>query len=93
MKYFVLGALASGLLLYGMSMIYGAAGTLEISSVADMLFSNRADKLILGFGVVFLVAGIAFKLGVDSVRLVKKIDYRVLGHAAIITSLYPSLAR
>jgi len=64
MKYFVLGALASGLLLYGMSMIYGATGTLEISGVADMLFSNRADKLVLGFGVVFLVAGIAFKLGV-----------------------------
>jgi len=64
MKYFVLGALASGLLLYGMSMIYGATGTLQISGVADMLFSGKADKFILGFGIVFLLAGIAFKLGV-----------------------------
>ena len=64
MKYFVLGALASGLLLYGISMIYGATGTLEITAVAERLFSNQADMLVLVFGVVFLVAGIAFKLGV-----------------------------
>ena len=64
MKYFVLGALASGLLLYGMSMIYGATGTLEISAVAERLFAGQANKLILVFGVVFLVSGIAFKLGV-----------------------------
>lgn len=64
MKYFVLGALASGLLLYGMSMIYGATGTLEISAIAERLFNGQANKTILGFGVVFLVAGIAFKLGV-----------------------------
>lgn len=64
MKYFVLGALASGLLLYGMSMIYGATGTLEISAVAERLFNGQANKTILGFGVVFLVSGIAFKLGV-----------------------------
>ena len=64
MKYFVLGALASGLLLYGMSMIYGATGTLEISAVAERLFSGQANKTILGFGLVFLVAGIGFKLGV-----------------------------
>ncbi len=64
MKYFVLGALASGLLLYGMSMIYGATGTLEISAVAERLISGQANKTILGFGIVFLVSGIAFKLGV-----------------------------
>jgi NADH-quinone oxidoreductase subunit N len=64
MKYFVLGALASGLLLYGMSMVYGATGTLEISAVAERIISGQADKNILLFGVVFLVAGIAFKLGV-----------------------------
>ncbi len=63
MKYFVLGALASGLLLYGMSMVYGATGTLEIPAVAARLFSGQGDRLILVFGVVFLVAGIAFKLG------------------------------
>ena len=64
MKYFVLGALASGLLLYGISMIYGATGTLAIPSVAERLFSGQNDSLVLVFGVVFLVAGIAFKLGV-----------------------------
>lgn len=64
MKYFVLGALASGLLLYGMSMIYGSTGTLEISAVAERLFNGQANKTILAFGVVFLVSGIAFKLGV-----------------------------
>ena len=64
MKYFILGALASGLLLYGMSMIYGATGTLDISAVAASLFSRHADRVILGFGVVFLICGIGFKLGV-----------------------------
>ena len=64
MKYFVLGALASGLLLYGMSMIYGATGTLEITAVAERLFMGQADQTILVFGIVFLVSGVAFKLGV-----------------------------
>ena len=64
MKYFVLGALASGLLLYGMSMVYGATGSLEISAVAQRLFAGEGNKTILVFGVVFLVSGIAFKLGV-----------------------------
>jgi NADH-quinone oxidoreductase subunit N len=64
MKYFVLGALASGLLLYGMSMIYGATGTLEITGVAERLYSGDVNKNVLVFGLVFLVAGLAFKLGV-----------------------------
>ncbi|OHC66572.1 MAG: NADH-quinone oxidoreductase subunit N [Rhodocyclales bacterium GWA2_65_20] len=64
MKYFVLGALASGLLLYGMSMVYGATGTLEIGAVAQSIFHGDATKTILVFGLVFIVAGIAFKLGV-----------------------------
>ncbi|MDK9724300.1 MAG: NADH-quinone oxidoreductase subunit NuoN [Sterolibacteriaceae bacterium MAG5] len=63
MKYFVLGALASGLLLYGMSMVYGATGTLEIGAVAQAIYHGDANKTILVFGLVFLVAGIAFKLG------------------------------
>ncbi|PKO84246.1 MAG: NADH-quinone oxidoreductase subunit NuoN [Betaproteobacteria bacterium HGW-Betaproteobacteria-11] len=63
MKYFVLGALASGLLLYGMSMIYGATGNLEIGSIAQALLQDKADKTVLVFGLVFIVAGIAFKLG------------------------------
>ncbi|MBU1236218.1 MAG: NADH-quinone oxidoreductase subunit NuoN [Gammaproteobacteria bacterium] len=64
MKYFVLGALASGLLLYGMSMIYGATGTLEVGLIAQALQDGIANRTILVFGLVFLVAGIAFKLGV-----------------------------
>ena len=64
MKYFVLGALASGLLLYGMSMIYGATGTLEFSGIAQSVYHQAANKNVLLFGVVFLMAGIAFKLGV-----------------------------
>lgn len=63
MKYFVLGALASGLLLYGMSMVYGTTGTLEIGGVAQAVFHGDANKTILIFGLVFIVAGIAFKLG------------------------------
>jgi NADH-quinone oxidoreductase subunit N len=58
MKYFVLGALASGLLLYGMSMIYGA------TEVAKVIGSGSSDKTILVFGLVFTVCGTAFKLGV-----------------------------
>jgi len=64
MKYFVLGALASGLLLYGMSMIYGATGTLEITGIAERLNSGGVNESVLVFGLVFLVAGLAFKLGV-----------------------------
>ncbi len=63
MKYFILGALASGFLLYGMSMLYGATGTLDISAVATKLGTGTVDKSILVFGLVFVVAGLAFKLG------------------------------
>ena len=67
MKYFVLGALASGLLLYGLSMIYGATGTLTIPEVAKQIAGqtgNAAQQHLLVFGLVFVVSGIAFKLGV-----------------------------
>jgi NADH-quinone oxidoreductase subunit N len=64
MKYFVLGALASGLLLYGMSMLYGATGTLESPLLAARLFSGGMTEYTVLFGLVFVVAGIAFKLGV-----------------------------
>jgi len=64
MKYFVLGALASGFLLYGMSMIYGATGFLEINKISEVTSAGKADPMILVFGLVFLVAGLAFKLGV-----------------------------
>ncbi|HRJ22736.1 MAG TPA: NADH-quinone oxidoreductase subunit NuoN [Thauera sp.] len=64
MKYFVLGALASGLLLYGMSMVYGATGSLEFSAIAQAIYNQSANQTVLMFGLVFLVAGICFKLGV-----------------------------
>jgi NADH-quinone oxidoreductase subunit N len=63
MKYFVLGALASGFLLYGMSMLYGATGTLDIGGISAAAASGTINKTILIFGLVFLVAGLAFKLG------------------------------
>lgn len=63
MKYFVLGALASGMLLYGMSMIYGATGQLEIPKIAQVIADGKANGTILVFGLVFLVAGLGFKLG------------------------------
>src|SRR5262249_32459133 len=52
MKYFVLGALASGMLLYGMSMLYGATGTLELTRMADVIGSGAADRTILVFALV-----------------------------------------
>jgi len=67
MKYFVLGALASGLLLYGMSMLYGATGTLTLADVAKQVALASRDgtqQTFLVFGLVFVVAGVAFKLGV-----------------------------
>jgi NADH-quinone oxidoreductase subunit N len=63
MKYFVLGALASGFLLYGISMLYGATGTLDLLEVAKVTASGSVNKTVLVFGVVFIVAGLAFKLG------------------------------
>jgi NADH-quinone oxidoreductase subunit N len=64
MKYFVLGALASGLLLYGMSMMYGATGALGLQQVATALSTGTVDHQVATIGLVFIVAGLAFKLGV-----------------------------
>ncbi len=63
LKYFVLGALASGLLLYGMSLLYGLTGTLDVRHIAAALVNVTSSNLILVFALVFIVAGIAFKLG------------------------------
>ena len=63
MKYFVLGALASGMLLYGMSMVYGATASLGIGDVMSAIQSGQANSTVLKFGLVFIVAGIGFKLG------------------------------
>jgi len=63
MKYFVLGALASGFLLYGMSMIYGGAGSLDHGRIASAFADGQISRTVFTFGVVFIVAGLAFKLG------------------------------
>lgn len=68
MKYFVLGALASGMLLYGMSMIYGMTGSLNISAITSALqeippLDSGPKNPVLILGVVFIVAGLAFKFG------------------------------
>jgi NADH-quinone oxidoreductase subunit N len=63
MKYFVLGALASGFLLYGMSMLYGATGTLDINELAHRINGGQTIHSVLILGTIFIVAGIAFKMG------------------------------
>lgn len=63
MKYFVLGALASGMLLYGMSMLYGATGSLDITTIHKSIAAMAPGNMILIFGLVFIVVGLAFKLG------------------------------
>ena len=63
MKYFVLGAMASGFLLYGMSMVYGATGSLDITAIFKAIASGQIRHQVLVFGLVFVVAGLAFKLG------------------------------
>jgi NADH-quinone oxidoreductase subunit N len=63
MKYFVLGALASGFLLYGLSMMYGATGSLDIPEVFNAIATGQINKSVLIFGTVFIAAGLGFKLG------------------------------
>ncbi len=63
-KYFILGALASGFLLYGMSMLYGVTGSLDLIEIFKVVADPRVNHLVMAFGLVFIVAGLAFKLGV-----------------------------
>ncbi|MDZ7790207.1 MAG: NADH-quinone oxidoreductase subunit NuoN [Xanthomonadales bacterium] len=63
MKYFVLGSMASGLLLFGMSLIFGATGSLDLNDVSAALASGMGESMLLTVGLVFIVLGIAFKLG------------------------------
>lgn len=62
-KYFVLGAIASGMLLYGMSILYGLSGSLDIAEVSNYLATNTGKNLYMAFGLSFVVVGVAFKLG------------------------------
>ncbi len=63
LKYFILGALASGLLLYGMSLLYGLTGSLGIQKIGASLSGASPDNYVLIVALVFIVAGVAFKLG------------------------------
>ncbi len=63
MKYFVLGALASGMLLYGMSMVYGSTGSLDLVTISNALVSTDAGSTGARFGLTFIIVGVAFKLG------------------------------
>lgn len=63
MKYFILGALSSGFLLYGLSMIYGATGSLDLDEIFRATTGDGVMRLVLAFGLVFMIAGLAFKLG------------------------------
>jgi NADH-quinone oxidoreductase subunit N len=63
MKYFILGSLASGMLLYGMSLIFGATASLQLGEISGALIAGAGDDMLLTFGLVFVVIGVAFKLG------------------------------
>lgn len=63
MKYFILGALASGMLLYGISMVYGATGHLGFSEITAAVAEDNINPIVMVFGIVFVVIGLAFKLG------------------------------
>ncbi|HSS26452.1 MAG TPA: NADH-quinone oxidoreductase subunit NuoN [Usitatibacter sp.] len=92
MKYFVLGALSSGLLLYGLSMIYGGTGSLELSRVAQAIEGGGRNTLAL-FGLVFVVAGIAFKLGAAPFHMwIPDVYHGAATPATLIVGAGPKLA-
>src|ERR1700730_7058173 len=62
-KYFVLGSMASGTLLYGMSIVYGVTASLELSTIAAAVHNGFADNVGLLFGIAFIIVGVGFKLG------------------------------
>ncbi|MCK9530361.1 MAG: NADH-quinone oxidoreductase subunit NuoN [Gammaproteobacteria bacterium] len=63
MKYFVLGAMASAMLLYGMSMLYGLTGTLDLAEIHTAIAGGSGQPVVLAFALVFIIIGVAFKLG------------------------------
>jgi NADH-quinone oxidoreductase subunit N len=93
MKYFVLGSMASGLLLYGMSMIYGATGSLELQAISETVKIVGREDILLVFGLVFLVAGIAFKLGVAPFHMwVPDVYHGAPAAVTLFISTVPKLA-
>ncbi|WP_304985427.1 NADH-quinone oxidoreductase subunit NuoN [Coxiella-like endosymbiont] len=64
MKYFIIGSIASGILIYGMSMVFGATRSLDLTEIAAAVSQTPVHQnLILVFGLVFMMVGIAFKVG------------------------------
>lgn len=91
MKYFVLGSLASGMLLYGMSMIYGVTGTLELAEIANRV--PWTDNLLATFGLVFIVIGIGFKLGAVPFHMwVPDVYHGAPASVTLLISSLPKLA-
>jgi len=91
MKYFILGSLASGVLLYGISLVYGATGSLALNDVAAALSVGAGDDLMLSFGLAFIVVGIAFKLGAVPFHMWLPDVYQ--GAPAAVTLLIASLPK
>ena len=91
MKYFILGSLASGILLFGMSLIYGATGTLALNEISASLAGGAGDNLLLSFGLAFVVVGIAFKLGAVPFHMWLPDVYQ--GAPAAITLMISSLPK
>ena len=69
MKYFILGAVASGFLLYGFSMLYGITGSLYLSKISEQIGVTEINPMILSFALVFVTVGIAFKFGAAPFQL------------------------
>lgn len=91
MKYFILGSLASGILLYGMSLIYGATGSVQLGEISEALAGGMSDNLMLSFGLAFMVVGIAFKLGAVPFHMWLPDVYQ--GAPAAVTLLISSLPK
>jgi len=89
MKYFVLGSLASGLLLYGMSMIYGVTGTLSLAQISNITAMGSNTVLVLG--LIFIIIGVGFKLGVVPFHMWVPDVYH--GAPAAVTALIVSLPK
>jgi NADH-quinone oxidoreductase subunit N len=91
MKYFILGSLASGILLYGISLIYGATGSIHLGEISQALSGGMGDDLMLAFGLAFLVVGIGFKLGAVPFHMWLPDVYQ--GAPAAVTLLIASLPK
>jgi len=91
MKYFILGSLASGILLYGISLVYGATASLQLAEVSAALSGGVDDNLMLSFGLAFVVVGIAFKLGAVPFHMWLPDVYQ--GAPAAVTLLISSLPK